>query len=126
MTDSLTPVKKPFWPTVSRATRGRCPSCGEGKLFRSYLKPVASCSSCNEALGHIRADDGPAWLTIVIVSHILAPVVLAIMPGNNWPVIGILAALLIPATALMLAMLPLAKGLFIGCIWRAGCTGSEE
>lgn len=114
-----------FWPTIRRSTSGRCPKCGEGKLFKSYLKPVDSCEHCTEQLGHIRADDGPAWLTIVLVGHILAPLMLAFLPGIDWPmwVVGIL--ILIPTIALMLLILPYAKGLFIGIIWRSGSVGSE-
>ena len=122
----MTDITKPFWPTVTRACRGRCPNCGDAPLFRSYLKPVDACGSCGEALGHIRADDGPAWLTIVLVAHILAPVMLAILPGNTWPMWAIITAVLVPTTALMLLLLPRAKGLFIGMIWRMGCTGAER
>lgn len=123
MTD--TPALKPFWPAVSRGMRGRCPSCGEGNLYRAYLKPVDNCGHCDEQLGHIRADDGPAWLTIVLVTHIIAPILLAVLPGNNWPIWLLMVLTIVPAVALMLLMLPRAKGLFIGWIWRSGCMGAE-
>lgn len=126
MTDTHTPTPvKALWPTIARGLKGRCPSCGDGKLFRTYLKPVDNCSSCDERLGHIRADDGPAWLTIVLVAHIIAPVLLALLPGNDWPMWIVFALTIIPTVALMLLMLPRAKGLFIGLIWRNGCVGSE-
>src|SRR5471032_3650243 len=73
-----------FWLTVIRTAVGRCPNCGEGRLFASYLKPVERCSVCGEPLGHIRADDGPAWLTILLVGHILAPFLLAVAPNTDW------------------------------------------
>lgn len=105
---------------------GRCPQCGKGRLFARYLKPVAQCSVCNEPLGHIRADDGPAWLTILIVGHILGPVLLEVVPNSSWP--DWVSMLVWPAVALLLALvfLPRAKGLFIGMIWRTGCVGSEK
>jgi uncharacterized protein (DUF983 family) len=40
---------------------------GRGKIFRSYLYQMQSCPSCREHFGKIHADDGPAWLTIIIV-----------------------------------------------------------
>lgn len=117
---------RPFWQTANRGMLCRCPNCGEGKLFRAYLKPVEHCTHCEERLGHIRSDDGPAWLTIALVAHILAPILLALLPGNKWPMWMTMSLILIPTVALMLLILPRAKGLFIACIWRTGCIGAEE
>ena len=36
----------------------------------------ASCPVCGEEFHHHRADDGPAYLTILIVGHLMAPVLL--------------------------------------------------
>ncbi len=107
-----------FWLVVIRGIIGRCPHCGEGKLFSGYLKQVDNCSICNENIGSIRADDGPAWLTMIVVGHILAPLMLAIVPNStlqDW-----LAMILWTSLALILAILflPRAKGIFIGAIWR--------
>ncbi len=44
-------------------------------MLRSYLKVRDTCPVCGEALSHQRADDGPAYLTILIVGHLLAPVI---------------------------------------------------
>ena len=63
---------------LARGVLGRCPKCGNGRLFRSYLKVVDECSSCGERYGHFRADDAPPWLTILVVGHLTVPVVLAI------------------------------------------------
>ena len=57
--------------SVFRGACARCPNCGRGRLFRAYLKPVETCAECHESLKHIRADDGPAWLTILVVGHIV-------------------------------------------------------
>ncbi|MCH2547901.1 MAG: DUF983 domain-containing protein [Alphaproteobacteria bacterium] len=116
----------PFWPTIRRSTRGRCPKCGDAPLYKSYLKPVDNCAACEEPIGHIRADDGPAWLTIVLVTHIIAPVLLVLLPGNNWPIWLVFAIIIVPTLALMLILLPLCKGFFIGMIWRSGCIGAEN
>lgn len=110
--------KLPLWPQLKRSLRGRCPSCGEGRLFSSYLKPVKTCSVCQEAYGHIRADDGPAWLTILIVGHILVPLILEFEKNSTWPLW--VPMVLWPSLALILALLilPLAKGFFITILWR--------
>ena len=115
-----------FWLIVLRGLIGRCPRCGEGRLLRRYLKPVEHCSACGEAYGHIRADDGPAWLTIVLVGHILGVVLLIAVPNADVS-IGLLMVLF-PLLAIVLALLllPRAKGMFIALIWRARCIGSEK
>ena len=62
--------KRPVVPAMKRGFAGRCPHCGEGKLFASFVKPVETCSVCHEDLSHQRADDFPAYLNIVIVGHV--------------------------------------------------------
>ncbi len=112
--------KKPldFWLVVIRGIIGRCPHCGEGKLFSRYLKQVEHCSMCDENLGNIRADDGPAWLTIMLVGHIVAPLLLTIIPNTTWP--DWLSMMVWTSFAFVLALLvlPRAKGIFIGILWR--------
>lgn len=114
------------WKMAKRAILCRCPSCGEGKLYKKYLKQVNSCAKCNEEFGHIRADDGPAWLTILITGHILVPIALLIMAKTNWPDWVHMIIWPIATIAMSLALLPSAKGLFISIIWRSGCVGAEK
>lgn len=56
---------------LSRGLRGRCPSCGKGRLFGAFLKPAPVCPACGEDLSHQRADDLPPYLVITIVGHVL-------------------------------------------------------
>lgn len=123
MSNTDTPNGRRLWPAVAHTTRGRCPRCGEGRLFAGYLKPVAQCAACGEALGHIRAEDGPAWLTILLVGHILAPVLLNVVPRLPWSEWVILAGLLPLTLILTLSLLPYSKGFFIGLIWHSGSPG---
>ncbi len=116
-------------PISTQALRGlalRCPKCGQGRLFRAYLKPVESCASCGETYGHIRADDGPAWLTILVVGHIVISLVLAFEPQLDWPEWASMLAWSGLSLAMILALLPSAKGLFITLIWRSKGPGSER
>ncbi|KPD12805.1 DUF983 domain-containing protein [Phaeobacter sp. 11ANDIMAR09] len=62
---------RPWKPAVLRGLRLRCPNCGEGKILQGYLKVRHSCDCCGQELYHNRADDGPAYLTILIVGHLL-------------------------------------------------------
>ena len=74
-------LDRPTKPAMLRGAICRCPACGEGKLYKSYLKVNDHCPACNEALHHQQADDGPAYLTILLVSHLGAPLLLAISHG---------------------------------------------
>lgn len=63
--------QRPWKPAVMRGLRLRCPNCGKGKMLQGYLKVKHSCDHCGQELFHNRADDGPAYLTILIVGHLL-------------------------------------------------------
>lgn len=54
----------------------RCPNCGRGKLFKSFLKTHHECVNCKEELFHHQADDMPAYFVITIVGHIVVPMIL--------------------------------------------------
>ena len=66
-------LDRPIGEAIRRGARGRCPACGQARIFTGYLKVKDHCPACGEALHHHRADDGPAYLTILIVSHLAAP-----------------------------------------------------
>ena len=103
-----------------RGFLGKCPRCDEAKLFRAYLKQVEACPSCGAAWGQVRADDGPAWGTMMVVGHVIALVfhiVIFRMGLEPMAAVGVLCAV---ATVATLLLLPRMKGLFIGWIWRTG------
>jgi uncharacterized protein (DUF983 family) len=111
---------------IRRAALGRCPKCGEGLLFKSYLKQVDHCAVCGEPYLHIRADDGPPWLTILVVGHIIVPLIFVMDSWTQWP-IWMAASVWPAATAVLaIAVLPRAKGVFLGIIWATGSPGSER
>jgi uncharacterized protein (DUF983 family) len=117
---------KHIWSAVFRGARACCPNCGQGRLFRSYLKQVDACAACQEPFKHIRADDGPAWLTILITGHIVVGIALTVemyAPLPVWLSIVLFSGL---ALATALSLLPRAKGMFIGAIWAMKAPGSEQ
>ena len=71
--DTTTENDRPTWPALVKGFRCRCPKCGEGKLLHGYLKVNDSCGNCGQELFHHRADDGPAYLTILFVGHLAGP-----------------------------------------------------
>src|SRR5882757_9284292 len=70
--------KRDLFGSIWRGFLGRCPHCGEGKLFWRFLKVVDACPVCGEAFHHHRADDAPPYITIVLVGHLVVPTVLAV------------------------------------------------
>jgi uncharacterized protein (DUF983 family) len=117
-------IRPDRWTVIARGLRQRCPRCGEGALFRSYLKLSDRCDRCGEALGDIRADDGPAWATILVVGHLMVPFFLIAMRADapNWVVFGVLMPATIGIAALLL---PRAKGLFAALLWSLDMRGGE-
>ena len=113
----LAQEERPLKSALLNGLRCRCPNCGEGKLFKSYLKVNSSCAHCGIELHHQRADDGPAFLTILVVGHILAPLVLFIF--KNWDPNPLLTAILLSlgCIGLSLFLLPRMKGLFVAMQW---------
>jgi uncharacterized protein (DUF983 family) len=100
-----------------RGFRGRCPSCGEGRLFRAFLKVADSCPRCGEELHHQRADDAPAYFVILIVGHLVVPLALAV-ETHVTPPYWVHAALWLPLTlALAVGLLQPIKGAIVGWQW---------
>ena len=62
---------RPLWNAMWNGVRGKCPKCGQGKLFSSFLKIVPACEHCGEEMHHHRADDFPAYIVVVIVGHVI-------------------------------------------------------
>lgn len=104
-------------PAILRGWRCRCPACGAGPIFKGYLKVHDSCPSCGEELFHQRADDGPAYMTLLVVGHLLAPVMLFMFA--HWEPDPLISAtvLSVGVAGLSLFLLPKFKGAFIGLQW---------
>ena len=95
----------------------RCPNCGKGKLFRSYLKVNDSCAECGEELSHHRADDLPPYIAIMIVGHVLVGVMLHLEMAWHVNPTFYLYTLVPLAIILPLLMLPSIKGAVVGMQW---------
>ena len=104
-------------PAIWRGLRRKCPNCGEGRLFQGYLKAVDTCEVCGQDLSSHRADDGPAYLTILIVGHILG-FAMHFMWVSLRPDPLVMATVLTAAcVALSLYLLPRLKGMIIAIQW---------
>lgn len=51
---------------------GRCPNCGDGRLFDGFLKVAPRCAVCGFDLAKADSGDGPAVFVIFIAGFIAA------------------------------------------------------
>ena len=108
---------RPLRPALLKGWRCRCPQCGTGPLMRGYLSVRNSCAVCGEDLSHQRADDGPAYATILVVGHLMAPILLwSFVRFRPGPLILATVAT-IGCVGLSLFLLPRMKGMFVAVQW---------
>ncbi|WP_084393641.1 DUF983 domain-containing protein [Henriciella pelagia] len=93
----------------------RCPACGEGPVFKSYLGLAPACTACGADFSNADAGDGPAFFVMFLLGIIIMPPVLlvqALFSPPVWvhaliwtPVITCVAILLLrPFKSLMFAL----------------------
>jgi uncharacterized protein (DUF983 family) len=124
--NSASTEKRDVWTAMKRGFRGRCPRCGEGKLFRAFLKVADHCSVCGLDFTPHRADDLPAYLVIVIVGHIVVPTALLI-ETNYSPPVALQLAIYLPVTLVAsLLLLQPVKGAVVGIQWALRMHGFDE
>jgi len=124
----LAPLPNPALPqsltaALLRGIRGKCPRCGEAKLFGKFLKPIALCPRCQQDWTHQRADDMPPYISILVTGHVLVPVIIyfgAVSDISMWQALAICLAL---ASVMMLGLLQPAKGGVIALQWWHGMHG---
>lgn len=119
---------RPVSGALLRGWRQRCPACGKGALYTSYLKVAPACPSCGEELHHQRADDAPPYFTMIIVCHIVVGGLL-VVEQTYAPATWVHLSIWLPLTAVMsLWLLPHIKGALVGLQWalRMHGFGGEE
>jgi uncharacterized protein (DUF983 family) len=119
-------AKRDVWTAMKRGFRSRCPRCGEGKLFRAYLKVADTCSACGLDFTPHRADDLPAYLVIVIVGHLMVPTALWIETDYSPPVWLQLSIYLPMTLILSLLLLQPVKGTVVGLQWALRMHGFDD
>ena len=108
---------RPVWNAMRRGLTGRCPQCGQGRLFRAFLKSVDRCDKCGEHIHHHRADDLPAYIVVVLVGHVIVGTFMTIEAVTTWPM-WMYLAIWVPATILIsLLLIQPVKGAVIGLQW---------
>ncbi len=119
-------IERETWPAVWKGWRGKCPRCGNGPLMKGYLSVRRDCPVCKQELHHHRADDGPAYLTILLVGHLMAPLLHIVFVQFRPEPLVLFTIFAIGCVALSLYLLPRLKGAMIGFQWARYMHGFSE
>jgi len=115
----------PLRRSVFRGLSGHCPACGKGPLFWKYLKVNGRCDVCDTDLARYPADDGPAYVTIILIGHlVVAPMLFFSVVWKSNPLYS-LPVILTALAALTLAVLPRVKGGWIGLMYSLGVKDTD-
>jgi uncharacterized protein (DUF983 family) len=104
-------------PALRRGFRRKCPSCGTGPVLTGYLTVRDSCPVCREELHHHRADDGPAYLTILLVGHLMAPLLHVVFTTYRPEPLVLFTIFAVGCVGLSLYLLPRLKGAIVAFQW---------
>ena len=96
----------------------RCPQCGQGRLFQSYLKFAPRCSACGADFRIADAGDGPAVFVMFLVGAIAVPLAFVLqfaLKLPDWIVLSVTGAAVV---GLSLWLLPRFKAVLFALQWR--------
>ena len=109
---------------LGRGLLGRCPKCGKGAMFRAYLSVNPRCPVCGEDLSGERADDAPAFLTLLVACLVgCAGVLLTDDASSQMPLLAVALFWLVVTAVVSLMVLPRIKGGVVGYQWAARLHG---
>lgn len=91
-----------------------------------FLKPVATCPHCLQDWTHQQADDFPAYVSILLTGHIMAPIIIALVQETALSLAGLAAIIVLLMLALMIGFIQPAKGAIIALQWWFGMHGFEK
>ena len=63
-------------PAISTGLACKCPRCGQGSIFKSFLEVRDTCPVCELDISAIAAGDGPAVFIIFILGAVVVPIAL--------------------------------------------------
>ncbi|MEM9105877.1 MAG: DUF983 domain-containing protein [Pseudomonadota bacterium] len=97
---------------------GRCPRCGQGRLFHGYLKVADSCDHCGLDYSFADAGDGPAVFVVLLVGFVVVGLALWLEVSYGAP-LWLHMLLWIPLTAVLCGVLLRAfKGVLINLQYK--------
>lgn len=111
------PENRPKFQAIARGFIGRCPNCGQGKLFSGYLTLVERCDTCDEPLSQYDPDLVLALVVGLVVVTVIAIVFFAAeIEGMGSPIIYMTLLVPIAMVVTFLVLRPF-KGALTGFLW---------
>ena len=107
--------------------RGKCPRCGEGALYSSFLKVADNCPVCGLDLSQEDAGDGAVPFIIIIAGTLGVGIGVWVMSTFDTGVWAPITVAFPVVAAVVLILLPKVKGLLIALQYlnKAGDTGTN-
>lgn len=98
--------------------KGRCPRCGEGKLFAGFIALAPRCTICGLEFSFADSADGPAVFVMLIAGFIVLGAALYVDATYEPPLL-LLAAIFLPLmTVVSLGLIRPLKGWLIAAQYR--------
>jgi len=108
-----------------RGRRHKCPKCGEGDLYQSFLKLRDKCPNCGLKFDAWAAADAPSFFVMCFVITVI-PILALIVEMKYEPAFWLHAVVWTPAVLIScLWLLPIVKSIWLGLEYK-NKTGSFE
>jgi uncharacterized protein (DUF983 family) len=108
----------PVTDATSAGLAGRCPRCGEGKLFSGFLTVAPRCTACDLDYKFADAGDGPAVFVILLAGFVVVGLLLW-TEINYEPPMWVHLVIFLPMTVIVvLGMLRPLKGILVALQYR--------
>ncbi|MGL1920170.1 MAG: DUF983 domain-containing protein [Hyphomicrobiales bacterium] len=124
--ETADPQSRGVWHAMRNGLKGKCPRCGQGKVYGKYLKVKDSCDHCMQEFHHHRADDFPPYIAITIVGHIVLSLATTVQILYSPPMWVHMALWLPLILILSLSMLPPIKASLVGLQWAHKMHGFND
>jgi uncharacterized protein (DUF983 family) len=111
---------------VGRGLAGRCPACGQGRLFDGFIRVAPCCSVCGTALAPPGGAEDPFALIVLMVGFLVVGAALLVEIRYAWPLWLHLVVWLPLAIGLCLVLLRPTRGLLVGIQYRVHGPGAGE
>ena len=117
VTDYATTEERPLGQALLRGLRCKCPACGAAPLLRGFLTVRDACPACGEDYSPQRADDGPAYLTMLVTLKTVTPLMVLVMFTYDPNPVLLFTSFTVLLVALSLFLLPRFKGMIVAFQW---------
>jgi uncharacterized protein (DUF983 family) len=107
---------------LSTGLAGKCPRCGQGRLFGGYLTVNRSCASCGLSFAFADAGDGAAWFVMLFVCIVGVGAILGV-EAVYAPAFWVHVLLAIPILIILpLLLLRPVKGVMLNQQWKTSAS----